>query len=402
MGMDGYTSCKGNPVHWKAIGYTTSEESCSGVTVTVTDSCDLSGASTCEKCAHVAFVQEISNIRSACHACECGEGFGRQCGCAHCDGNPESYCGDDDDGGDNTDPVAPVTPEGCDLSGASTCEKCAHVAFVQEISNIRSACHACECGEEFGRQCGCAHCDGNPEPYCGEDEGTEAPAVDTEAPADDTDAPAVETEAPLDCCTGEFLGTAEDLACFKAPSNKNGVCDGYATEDGQYVKCTVTWGDMCRAFSLNPCQVCTEDEDTEAPAVETEAPADDTDAPQDDCKTLGGEGLCSGTMDSVGDVCDIIDGTEYYCFVNSEDRWMCGTQACQEDEDTEAPAVETEEPLDCCSGEFLGTAEDLACFKAPSNKNGVCDGYATEDGQYVKCTVTWGDMYRAFSLNPCQ
>merc|ERR1712038_655154 len=259
MGMDGYTSCKGNPVHWKAIGYTTSEESCSGVTVTVTDSCDLSGASTCEKCAHVAFVQEIPNIRSACHACECGEGFGRQCGCAHCDGNPESYCGDDDDGGDNTDPVAPVTPAGCDLSGASTCEKCAHVAFVQEISNIRKACHACECGEEFGRQCGCAHCDGNPEPYCGEDEGTEAPAVDTEAPADETD-------APLDCCTGEFLGTAEDLACFKAPSNKNGVCDGYATEDGQYVKCTVTWGDMCRAFSLNPCQVCTAD-DVEAEFV---------------------------------------------------------------------------------------------------------------------------------------
>merc|ERR1712038_2145474 len=196
MGMDGYTSCKGNPVHWKAIGYTTSEESCSGVTVTVTDSCDL--------------------------------------------------------------------------SGASTCEKCAHVAFVQEISNIRSACHACECGEEFGRQCGCAHCDGNPEPYCGEDEGTEAPAVETEAPADDTDAPAVETEAPLDCCTGEFLGTAEDLACFKAPSNKNGVCDGYATEDGQYVKCTVTWGDMCRAFSLNPCQVCTAD-DVEAEFVVQDA-----------------------------------------------------------------------------------------------------------------------------------
>merc|ERR1712038_1787522 len=167
--MDGYTSCKGNPVHWKAIGYTTSEESCSGVTVTVTDSCDLSGASTCEKCAHVAFVQEIANIRSACHACECGEDFGRQCGCAHCDGNPEDYCGDDD-GGDITDPVAPVTPAGCDLSGASTCEKCAHVAFVQEISNIRSACHACECGEGFGRQCGCAHCDGNPESYCGDDD----------------------------------------------------------------------------------------------------------------------------------------------------------------------------------------------------------------------------------------
>merc|ERR550539_497987 len=80
-------------------------------------------------------------------------------------------------------------------------------------------------------------------------------------------------EPTSECCTGPYRGLAEDSACFNAPDNhvQTGNCTGYALDDDgtTYIMCTVTWGDLCVAFSLNPCHVCTEPPTTSPP---TKAP----------------------------------------------------------------------------------------------------------------------------------
>merc|ERR1719373_1268571 len=53
----------------------------------------------------------------------------------------------------------------CSLNEASGCEKCAHVAWAQG-KTVKDACYNCDCGEVFGRQCGCVHCDNEPQNFC--------------------------------------------------------------------------------------------------------------------------------------------------------------------------------------------------------------------------------------------
>jgi hypothetical protein len=80
----------------------------------------------CEKCATVAFDFGLSDIRSACYNCDCGEKWGRQCGCAHCDLKPQNLC--------NAFVQGPKT--GCP-PGYAQPKSAEHCKLVAQASNVR-------------------------------------------------------------------------------------------------------------------------------------------------------------------------------------------------------------------------------------------------------------------------
>jgi len=48
----------------------------------------------------------------------------------------------------------------------SECQKCATVAFDLGLDSTGQACDSCNCGDKWGSQCGCAHCEISVSDYC--------------------------------------------------------------------------------------------------------------------------------------------------------------------------------------------------------------------------------------------